>query len=215
MSSERLFLKAGTKVGAAAQKYQEQVMGLVRGHQEVITPHMKFDKLNPYGLRKGAATYAVSGTTAAPSVPSIARRGEWSIGSVLDCYWHFGSVGDQYLGRILAGFNPNKQDFGTLPPHWTLIDPLSNELVVEAMDLMYGPILESYPPTSREKPIGLLLRCLASVVYHSPTLIATMVEHPGHSFGKLPVLHNRELLGRLQLLVTIAPTIGKKKKNFF
>lgn len=83
VENERLFLKKGTKEGAGSTKFHEQVVGLVRGREEMVAMHMKVDKLNPYGLRKGAATHAVSGTTAAPSIPAIARRGEWSIGSVI------------------------------------------------------------------------------------------------------------------------------------
>ena len=59
VESERLFLKKGTKDGAGSTKYHEQVLGLVRGKEDSIAVHMKVDKLNPYGLRKGAATHAV------------------------------------------------------------------------------------------------------------------------------------------------------------
>jgi hypothetical protein len=205
VESERLFLKKGTKEGAGSTKYHEQVVGLVRGNENLIVPHMKVAKLNPYGLRKGAATHAVSGTTAAPSIPSIARRGEWSIGSVLDVYWHFGSVGDHHLGRILCGLDPNDPNFAVLPPHWNMEAPLENESIKEAMHLMYGPILQHYAARS-ENPIGILLRCLACIIYPSDRLLETMVSHPGHDFSKLTILQNRELLSTLKLLVTIHPT---------
>ena len=187
VESERLFLKKGTKEGAGSTKYHEQVVGLVQGMENSISPHMKFDKLNPYGLRKGAATHAVSGTTAAPSIPSIARRGEWSIGSVLDVYWHFGSVGDHYLGRILCGLDPNDTKFAILPPHWTIDDPLGNELVSKAMRMTFGPILVKYGHRS-ENPLGVLLQCLASIVFHSDKLLETMTQHLGHDFAKLALL---------------------------
>ena len=205
--NERLFLKQGTKEGAGSMKYHEQVVGLVRGREDAVSTHMKVDKLNPYGLRKGAATHAVSGTTAGPSIPSIARRGEWSIGSVLDVYWHFGSVGDHYLGRILCGLDPNSTNFAILPPHWKLEDPLGDDKIREAMELMYGPILRHYNGRS-ENPIGVLLRCLACIVYHSDKLRETMVKYPGHDFSKLPILHNSSLLNCLKELVTIEPTVG-------
>jgi hypothetical protein len=38
-----------------------------------------------------------------PPVSSIAARGEWSLGRVLDLYWHFAEPGDTFLGCILAG----------------------------------------------------------------------------------------------------------------
>jgi len=156
---------------------------------------------------KGAATHAVSGTTAAPSVPSIARRGEWSIGSVLDVYWHFGSVGDHYLGRILCGLDPNNTNFAILPPHWIMEDPLGNSTIRDALNLMYGPILQSYSGKN-ENPKGIVLRCMACIVYHSDRLLETMVKYPGHDFSKIPLLHNSTLLNELKRLVTIEPTPG-------
>lgn len=64
------------------------------GRTELMN-HIPAANFNAYaGLRKGAATHAtvcMSGTTAPPSIPSVARRGEWSFGSVLDVYWHFNS----------------------------------------------------------------------------------------------------------------------------
>ena len=205
--SERLFLKKGTKEGTASWKYHEQILGLVKGNEATIMTHMKVERLNPYGLRKGAATHAVSGTTAAPSIPSIARRGEWSIGSVLDVYWHFGSVGDHYLGRILCGLDPTHSSFATLPPHWIISDPLGNEFVHAAIVLMYGGIMEAYDGKP-ENPIGILVRSLACIVYHSDRLLEIVVRHPGHDFSKLTLLQNRPLLTELKKLVSIAPTPG-------
>ena len=207
VENERLFLKKGTKEGAGSIKYHEQVVGLVKGMEAFISPHMKFEKINPYGLRKGAATHAVSGTTAAPSIPSIARRGEWSIGSVLDVYWHFGSVGDHYLGRILCGLDPNDPSFAVLPPHWNLEDPLGNALIMKAMRSLYGPILEAYAGR-KENPSAVLLRCLACIVYHSDSLRKTWVKYPGHDFCKLTILHDSVLLNDLKQLVTLQPTKG-------
>ena len=206
-TSERLFLKRGTKEGTASCKYHEQILGLVKGNEAAIMTHMKVERLNPYGLRKGAATHAVSGTTAAPSIPSIARRGEWSIGSVLDVYWHFGSVGDHYLGRVLCGLDPTHSSFATLPPHWTIPDPLGNEFIHAAMVIMYGDLMRAYDG-KQENPTGILVRSLACIVYHSEHLLDIVVRRPGHDFSKLTVLQNRPLLTELKKLVSISPTVG-------
>jgi len=80
--------------------------------------------------------YAVSGTTAAPSLPSIAQQGEWSMGQVLDVYWHFLKVGDQYLGRVLACLDPNSFEFGSLPPHWNITNPMDNKYIRAGMESM-------------------------------------------------------------------------------
>lgn len=125
-SHERLFLKEGVKEGTASKKYCEQLLTIVDGHSSEVMTQMRLDHFNPYGLRKGSATHAVSGTTLSPSLPSVARRGEWSQGLVLDVYWHFAAVGDHYLGRILAGLQPNDAGFATLPPHFKMPDPMGN-----------------------------------------------------------------------------------------
>ena len=205
IGNERLFLSKGSKEGSASTLYCEQLAGIVEPHLSTIQNFMRASSFNPYGFRKGAATLAVSGTTAPPSIPSVARRGEWSIGSVLDVYWHFGSVGDHYLGRILAGYDPNHESFSTLPPHWTMADPMSNDDIKSGMQMMYGPILEEYRNIV-DGPIPILLRCLACIVYHSNHLITVMVEHQGHDFSKLPLLHDRPLMNRLKHMVTTEPT---------
>jgi len=83
-SHERIFLKKGVKEGAASTRYCEQLLTIVTKHQNEVLTQMQLDHFNPYGLRKGSATHAVSGTTHTPSLPSMARRGEWSQGLVLD-----------------------------------------------------------------------------------------------------------------------------------
>ena len=87
VGNTRIFLQKGTKkFGSAASRYVEQLTAVVSRHETELKTHMEVERFNPYGLWKGAATFATSGTTMSPSVPAIARRGEWSIGGVLDCY---------------------------------------------------------------------------------------------------------------------------------
>ena len=200
--NDRFFLLEKTKEGAASTRYCEQLVGIVRQHSMEISNLMSMEKFNPYGFRKGSATYALSGTTAPPSLPAVARRGEWSIGTVLDCYWHFGSVGDQYLGRILAGLDPNSNTFNTLPPHFTTANPMETFCIKKAMYICYGSLVEN------RKMLPLLLRCFASLIYHSDKLISTMVEQPGHEFNKLSILHDRELIDEVKKFVTTEKTEG-------
>ena len=94
MQNRQLFLDRGKDVKTASHKYCEQLDSIAKRHSEELEVHMKSSQFNPHGFRKGSATYAASGTTMAPSIPSIARRGEWSIGKILDVYWHFLSSGD-------------------------------------------------------------------------------------------------------------------------
>jgi hypothetical protein len=85
-----------------------------------ISEFIRLNHFGPYGMRKGASTHASTSTTAPPPTPSIILRGEWSLGEVLDIYWKYAESGDQYLGRVLAGFQPNNTSFVLLPPHFTV-----------------------------------------------------------------------------------------------
>ncbi len=81
--SEKLFLSPTAQEGSAACRYQEQLMGLVEANMDAVIHHICISHMNAYGIQKGSATLATSGTTCPPPIPSIARRGEWSMGSVL------------------------------------------------------------------------------------------------------------------------------------
>ena len=113
----------------------------------------------------------MSGTTASPSMASIARQGEWSISTVLDSYLHHSSVGNAYLGRIMACFDPNNDKFDALPPHFIFTDPMKNDAIAIAMRMMFGKILLYHP-----KFVSILLRCFACVVHHHEELIIQMWE---------------------------------------
>ena len=109
------------------------------------------------------------------------------------------------LGRILAGLDPNKAEFGSLPPHFIIPDPMLHPDIKRGMEMLYGPILDAYEGKSND-PSALILRCFPSLIHHSDKLIAVMVENPGHDFTKMPLLHDRQLLQRLKALVTLEPT---------
>ena len=205
--SEKLFLMPGTKEGAAAARYQSQLIELINQESETVSYHIRLNHANAYGLRKGSATRATSGTTCPPPIPSIARRGEWSMGTVLDVYWHFSEPGDHYLGRILAGLDPLKESFSELPPHWKVTNPMDHPRIKEAANDVYGPIMDAHM-TIDNNPKGLLLRCLACIVYHSDELLKVTLEIPGHNFTKISILHDPVLLSDLKELVTIDSTVG-------
>lgn len=69
-----------------------------------------------HSIRKGAGTFASSGTTAAPSSVSVNNRGGWTLGGVRDVYMLYERAGDQYVGRILSGMNVLSAKFGASAP---------------------------------------------------------------------------------------------------
>ena len=73
-----------------------------------------------HSIRKGAATYACNGTTAAPQIAAICNRAGWTMGRVKDIYIKYEAAGDQYVGRILCGLNPLKPIFAQTPPFFRI-----------------------------------------------------------------------------------------------
>ena len=73
-------------------------MGIVGYHKEEVGNHIRIEHMNAYGSHKRSATLAVSGTTCPPPVSLVSRKREWSMGKVLDVYWHSLEPGDHYLG---------------------------------------------------------------------------------------------------------------------
>ena len=56
-----------------------------------------------------------------PQFTTLAFRGEWPVGKVLDIYFQFKQGEYYYLGQLLSLKEPNSVDFNTLCPH--LKDP--------------------------------------------------------------------------------------------
>ena len=172
--------------------------------QGILEEHIRPGHANAHGTRKGSAVEATSGTTCPPPPSSVARRGEWSMGKIFDIYWLFAQAGDQYLGRILAGLDPNTPEFATLPPHFK--EGIENENIVYGMKRCFPSIMTLNDEETRKNMTGLLMRCLASIVWHSEVLLKVIAENPGHPFYLIPVLNETNLLCALRPLVTTDPT---------
>lgn len=209
--NQKLFLKGDAKPGAASSQYCEQLASLLTRHKGVVENQMRFSRCNPYSLRKGSASHSSGGTTAPPSFTAICHRGEWSISGTLDHYIRMLDPGDQYLGRTIAGFDPNADDFDVLPPHFLVLDPMSDESINKAMKMTFGGIIDAHPES-----VALLVRLLACLVYHSDEMMALMTkrisEGKGHDFSKLSIFNDIDLLRELRGKVTVEPTVGVIEK---
>jgi len=150
----------------------------------VVRNFCRLSHFNIHGLRKGSGTHAASATTCPPLFTSIAARGEWSMGKVLDVYFQFAAGGDFYLGQLLSLKDPNSVEFDTPCPHWH--DP-NKTVVLEALDLTFGKILIEHGSTTHD-PQGVLSLLLASMVHHSDWMLGVLEKDPSHPFGKLPIL---------------------------
>ena len=195
-----IFIRAGAKEGSASKRYCNALADLFRKHLEIIKHHLRPDHADSHGIRKGSATHATSCTTCPPPLPSVAFRGEWSMGKIFDTYFHFGIVGDCYLGRILAGLDPNSEICAQVPPHFTC-GP-ENVHVQRAMGLCFGGILSSHDAHGIR---GVLLLCLASMVHHSEFLKSFVRRNSAHPFGQIPILNNDDLLQELKGIISLSP----------
>ena len=81
--TQLLFKENHTKDESASTRYCASWKGIFEDHEKEVRNHMRYERANVHGIRKGSATKAVSGTTCPPSISSIANRGEWPLGVVL------------------------------------------------------------------------------------------------------------------------------------
>ena len=101
----------------------------------------------------------------------------------------------------------DSDDFAILPPHFLSTNPLDDDDVLEAMQLMYPKIIEMYTATEND-PTGVLLGVLASVIYHSDWIISIANQSGGYPFSCILLLNHPELLLCLKEKVTIEKSEG-------
>ena len=126
-------------------------------------------RISSHSTRKGAATTLASADCNGGYLVAICRRGDWAITTVLDAYLKCTVGGDQTLGRILAGLNPNSAEFDVLPPHFLAGN---EDLVKRALDLVFGCADGAIHKLEEGRFQPIVQRLLASVVYHHDWLVA-------------------------------------------
>jgi len=114
-SFEEELIFPGREVAKAFNDYLRGVLENKEKMGEFVEPEVK---RGSHSLRKGAATFASSGGTNAPSHAAISDRGGWSIGTVQKIYLQYEKAGDQHVGRTVCGLNGNDETFGVLPPRF-------------------------------------------------------------------------------------------------
>ncbi|CAJ1941632.1 unnamed protein product [Cylindrotheca closterium] len=145
-----------------------------------------------------------------PSMPSICHCGDWSMEHVFDAYFKMLSTGDQYLGQILAGKDPNLASFKVLPPHWNVENPLQDLRICTALLKNFWKILEDHGEHGEGSydPTGLLLCCLACMVWHSKEILDVINSNPSHKLSMVPLFQPDSNLEELRALVSTDPTPG-------
>ena len=206
---DTIFRSKGAMPGSASHSYCKKLRDWFIDKADVVKEFVRPGHACSHGTRKGSAIEASSGTTLPASIAAIANRGEWSISMIFDVYLGFAEPGDHYLGRLLAVLNPNKASFASLPPHF--IKGMEDKDVKEAMDLCFTSIIRNENENNVDISLntnvcGLLLRCLASMVHHSDSLMQQTILHPNHPFASIPIFNRPILLSKLKKLVTTNPS---------
>ena len=106
--------------------------------------------------------------------------------------------------RAWTKINPN---FNVLPPHFSVVNPLENKEVLEAMECIYGTILDRWSGEPGNDPAFLLLRLLASVIFHFGWLKKVASTHTDHKFHNIPLMFRPDLVMSLNKIVNIHPSV--------
>ena len=140
-----------------------------------------------HSTRKGAATFIAGSDCTGGWLVAICRRGDWSINQVLDAYIKCTVGGDQTIGRVASGLDPNGFDFGALPPHFL---PGNQEIVRKVLAALWGsgPTAMWRFEGGRMEP--LLQRLAASLVFDPWVDTTTNLHEPNpgtvfHEHGTL------------------------------
>ena len=146
------------------------------------------DEIGTHSLRKGAATYCSSGSTACPPSSAVHLRAGWSMGGVQNTYIRYESAGDMYVGRTVSGLPISSADFAILPPNFTNASPL----IGESIELMFpqAPLRLRY----------ILEFALASLVFHYDYLKSVLPSD--HAMLNTPLFLNSRLIDELRPLVS-------------
>jgi len=176
---------------------------MIQDHREDLVTYghaSSGSKHSTHGIRKGAATYAAGGSTAAPGIVAICLRADWSFGSTLSRYLFLEGAQDQYCGRMVAGLPVHSHEFAALPPHF---EDSSHADVISATKEQFSQLWEAYPHFR-----GNLLLCTASLVYHRSILLAdrTMGSDARAQLAGTPLFLDVERLCRLAEIVTVEQT---------
>ena len=94
-----------------------RVIDAIDGNRdEIINLGGELEFLGVHSIRKGAATYASSGSTCGPSGAAVNLWVGWTLGNVQDSYIKYEAGGDQYCGRVLSGLPVHSYKFAIIGP---------------------------------------------------------------------------------------------------
>ena len=164
------------------------------------------EDIGTHSIRKGATTYASSGSTASPSSVAINNRGGWTLGTVRDVYMLYEKAGDHYVGRILAGLPVLSSRFAVSEPNFWTLNPLDHDARAKQVEIdvkvssllqsLFGDIL------CRQVTVLPFLRVgLACVLHHKTAINNTCRD--GHSIVKLTAIYTSPDIADIECFVSV------------
>lgn len=118
-----------------------------------------------HSIRKRAATFASSETTACPPFAAVSLSAGWAMGGVTSLYIQYQEAGDHYVGRTVCGLNPSDPSFAILPPRFkSYFDP------IPLLRTIFSRYDDAIPELKQ-----VLMFTTASVIHHKDWLISN---HP-------------------------------------
>ena len=152
--------------------------------------------ISTHSVRKGMGTMLAS-KPGGPGIITICLRLSWALGQVMSAYLKLEAGGDCFVGRVAACLDLSSADFAVLPPHFD--DPNGQDVVAAGAEC-FGDVWSSNPDLR-----GLLVRLLASVVYHQEYLTTHFGGGNSAMVQGLALFQDKDRLGRLKLAVTTEP----------
>ncbi|KAG7350981.1 hypothetical protein IV203_010341 [Nitzschia inconspicua] len=165
-----------------------RLLNTEEGSAELQARGMTTDDIGTDSCRSGAATYVLSGSTAAPPSTAVHLRAGWPLGGVQDRHLPNEAAGDQYVGRTVTGLPMTIPEFAILPPHFKKRSPL--------VDTMISTCFPNLPTSA----VQVAEFALASIVWHVDFLEQTLPSN--HRLFFTPLFRDREQLKELKNLVT-------------
>ena len=154
---------------------------------ELTSRGINGNDLGTHSLRKGAATFCASGSTACPSSTAVHLRAGWSLGGVQNTYLRYEAAGDMFVGRTVCGLPIDSHEFSILPPHFAS----RTDTISQAIRVMFP----NAPPSFD----FILEFALASLVYHADYLKSSLSST--HPLFLTPLFSSQNMRSQLHALV--------------
>ncbi|ETM41313.1 hypothetical protein L914_12895 [Phytophthora nicotianae] len=157
---------------------------------------VRCDDIGTHSMRKGAATYCSSGSTACPPAIAVHLRAGWALGGVQDRYLRHDLAGDMFVGRTVSGLPILKADFATLPPRFKG----GQDQVEVAKRICFRGL---------PRNVTLIAEyALASIIYHYAYLKEHLPEE--HPLFQAPLMRNEQRIQDLRTFVVCGETSSEE-----